>query len=91
MTSLRQLKKRFLADARVAKQYDRLEPEFAVARALIGARKRAGLTQAEIARRMGTTQAAISRMESGRQLPSTRSLVRFAQATTSRIRIVFVR
>lgn len=50
-------------------------------RKLAGLRLEAGLTQLEVARRMGTTQAAISRMESGRVLPSLVVLDKFAQAT----------
>ena len=69
--------------------YDALEEEFALASALIEARARAGLTQDEVARRMGTTQAVVARLESGRVKPSTRTLERFAKATDSRLRITF--
>ena len=69
--------------------YDALEEEFALASALIEARARAGLTQDEVARRMGTTQAVVARLESGRVKPSTRTLERFAKATGSRLRITF--
>mgnify|MGYP003608503118 FL=1 len=58
-------------------------------RALIEARARAGLTQTEVAQRMGTTQAVIARLEGGRVRPSTRTLERFAQATGTRLRISF--
>ncbi len=44
------------------------------------ARGRAGLSQTELARRMKTTQSTIARLESGRGLPSTRTLGRFAKA-----------
>lgn len=71
--------------------YDALEEEFALASALIEARGRAGLTQEELARRMGTTQAVIARLESGRVKPSTRTLERFAAATGTRLRITFER
>jgi hypothetical protein len=40
---------------------------------------------------MGTTQAVVARLESGRALPSTRTLERFAKATRSRLRISFER
>ena len=69
--------------------YDALEEEFALASALIEARARAGLTQEEVARRMGTTQAAVARLEGGRTKPSTRTLERFAKATGTRLRIRF--
>ena len=66
-----------------------LEPEFALASALIEARGRAGMTQAQVARAMGTTQAVIARLEGGRVKPSTRTLERFAKATGTRLRIRF--
>ena len=64
-----------------AKAYDALEGEFTLVNALIQARTRAHLSQAEVARRMGTTESAVSRLESGRVKPSTRTLERYAQAT----------
>ena len=69
--------------------YDVLEDEFAVASALIAARARAAMTQEEVAKAMGTTQAVIARLESGRTMPSTRTLERFAKATHTRLRIHF--
>ena len=45
--------------------YDALEPEFSIADALIRARVKAGLTQAEVAVRLGVTKPAVARMESG--------------------------
>jgi ribosome-binding protein aMBF1 (putative translation factor) len=69
--------------------YDALEEEFALASVLIEARSRAGLTQEQVARRMGTTQAVVARLESSRGKPSTRTLERFAMATNSRLRITF--
>jgi ribosome-binding protein aMBF1 (putative translation factor) len=67
--------------------YDALEEEFALAHAMIRARSFAGLTQAQLARRMHTTQAVIARLESGRVKPSTRTLERLAKATGMRLRI----
>ena len=55
------------------KAYDALGGEFALVDALIQARTRAHLSQAEVASRMGTTESAVSRLESGRVKPSTRS------------------
>lgn len=69
--------------------YDALEEEFALVMALIEARASAGLTQEQVAQRMGTTQAVIARLEGGRGRPSTRTLERFARATGTRLKISF--
>ena len=87
MTDLVPLKDRLLKASQVRADYDALAPEFEIATALIEARKRAGLSQAEVARRMGTTQSAVARLESGRVLPSAASLARYAAATESRLRV----
>ena len=69
------------------REYDALESEFALARELIGARAKAKLSQAQVARRMGTSQSAVARMESGRTLPSTTSLVKYAKAVGRELKI----
>jgi DNA-binding XRE family transcriptional regulator len=82
--SLATVKKKMLGDHEVQRAYVALDEEFGLARELIAARVRAGFTQAELARRMGTTQSAIARLESGARLPSVKTLLRFAKATDSR-------
>jgi ribosome-binding protein aMBF1 (putative translation factor) len=77
----------WLRDPEIRAAYDALDEEFALARVLIEARARARMTQADVAQAMGTTQAVIARLESGRTKPSTRTLERFAQATGTRLRI----
>jgi transcriptional regulator with XRE-family HTH domain len=64
-------------------------PEFALARAVIKARVTAGLTQAQLARRMDTTQSVIARLKSGRTRPSTQTLERPAAATGTWLKISF--
>lgn len=59
--------------------YDSLEQEFSIARALIAARSEAGMTQVEVAQRMGVSQPVVARMESGRNV-SVKSLRRYARA-----------
>lgn len=81
---------RWMQDPEYREAYDALATEFAIAEALIAARARAGLSQAELAERMGTSTAVIARMESGRAMPSGRALLRYAQATGSRIQIQLV-
>jgi ribosome-binding protein aMBF1 (putative translation factor) len=76
-------------DPDYVKAYDALEEEFALAEAFIRARAQADLTQEQVAERMGTTQAVVARLESGRVKPSTRTLERFAKATGTRLRIAF--
>jgi len=78
------LKRKMVSDREVRDTYDALEEEFNLARELIAARTRAGLTQSELALRMGTSQSVIARLESGAQLPSVKTLLRFAKATRSR-------
>ncbi len=89
MTELKRLHKRWSREARYRKAYDALQDEFVIAQAMIDARKRAGLTQTEIAKRIKTTQSVIARLESGRSLPSGRTLQRYARATGSRLAIRF--
>jgi transcriptional regulator with XRE-family HTH domain len=76
-------------DTKYRREYEALAGDFSLTAALIEARTRAGLTQAEVARRMKTTQAVIARLEGGGSKPSTRTLDRYAKATGSRLRISF--
>ncbi|MDX8515372.1 helix-turn-helix domain-containing protein [Mesorhizobium captivum] len=81
--------KEWFRDPEFVAEYEALEEEFAIAEALIKARGEADMTQEEVAAAMGTTQAVIARLESGRNMPSTRTLQRFAKATGSKLRISF--
>jgi len=81
---LQTIKRKMLADREVRAAYDALAGEFDLARELIAARVRAGLTQAEVAERMGTTQSVVARLESGARMPSVNTLLKFASATRSR-------
>src|SRR6188768_3737641 len=76
-------------DPEYVTEYDALEEEFALANALIKARANAEMTQQDVAKAMGTTQAVVARLESGRSMPSTRTLQRYAKATRTRLRISF--
>ncbi|MBM3490876.1 MAG: helix-turn-helix transcriptional regulator [Alphaproteobacteria bacterium] len=80
---------RLLRDPKVRRAYDALAGEYAIAAAVIGARVAAGLTQAELARRMRTTQSAVARLESGRRSPSLKTLQRIAKATGTRAHFEF--
>lgn len=76
-------------DPKYLEAYDSLEEEFSLASALIEARRQAAMTQEEVAAAMGTTQAAIARLEGSNNMPSTRTLQRFAKATGTRLKISF--
>src|ERR1700710_128405 len=81
------LKSRLLANPKVKAEYDALAPEFEIAAELLRARLRAGLSQAELAARMGTSQSTIARLENGHTLPSTKTLLRYAEATGSKFKV----
>ena len=89
MTKIGDLHKKWMKDPAYRKEYDALEEEFALILAVAKARRRAGLSQAQLAKRMKTTQSTIARLESGRGKPSTRTLARFAKATGHRLKISF--
>ena len=84
MKTLKLLKSELLADANTRAEYDAQAGEFGMARELIAARSRAGLTQGEVAERMGTTQSVVARLESGRRTPSLRTVQRYAKAVGAR-------
>jgi ribosome-binding protein aMBF1 (putative translation factor) len=89
MARITEMHQRWMKEPKYRKAYEALEDEFAVAKAVIAARNRAGLTQMELAKKMGTTQPVVARLEGGRIRPSLRTLQRLAQATGSRLTIRF--
>lgn len=89
MTRIKDLHAEWMKDSAYRREYESLEDEFSLVRALIEARMKAGLTQEQLADRMKTTQSTIARLESGKALPSGRTLARFAEATGTNLRISF--
>lgn len=88
--TLRELKDEMLASPDVRQAYEELAPEYEIAKAIVRARTAAGLSQAELAERMGTAQSYIARLESGRVLPSTKTLLKVAEATNTHARFDLV-
>ena len=84
MKTLKALKTELLAQPDTRAAYEAQAAEYAMARELIAARTRAGLTQADVAQRMGTTQSTVARLEAGKAAPSLRSVQRYAQAVGCR-------
>lgn len=84
-----QLKKELLKDPVVAKEYNRLAPEYAVISQLIAIRAEKKVTQKELAKSMGTKQSAIARLESGNYNPTLEFLQRTAEALGRKLTINF--
>ena len=80
MKSYSEVKKQLLKDPEIRKAYDELGPEFALITAIIQKRIEKGLTQAVLARKVGTKQSAIARLESGNYNPSLAFLEKVAKA-----------
>lgn len=87
MTSLASLRDHILSDPEALAEYERLGPIFAVVGEMVDARQSAGLTQAELARRMGTSQSVIARLESAHHMPTFDLISRYARALDRRIDI----
>lgn len=90
-----ELVEKMLADPEVKAEYERLNrEEFAILDEILAARHEAGLTQADIAERMGTKAPAIARLESalasGKHLPSLSTLRKYAAALGKRIEVHLV-
>lgn len=79
MSKWEDLEKELLSDPKVKKEYDKLAPRYTVVSALINARNKKGLTQKELAQKIGTKQSAIARLESGSINPSLEFLQKIAQ------------
>ena len=92
-SSLKRFKTRALARSEVRDACDALGAEFAFLDEVLRARAEAGLTQAEVAERVGTTQSAIARLESGalKHSPSIATLQKYAKALGYRVEVKFVK
>ncbi|MBZ9653396.1 helix-turn-helix domain-containing protein [Phyllobacterium lublinensis] len=81
------LKERWNSDPAFREAYHKIGPEMEIAFAIAEARHRANLTQAQLAARIGSSQAMVARWERGTTMPSTKSLAKVAEATGSRLRV----
>ena len=87
MTTLKGLRAKLLTDPDVKIEYDRLGPIYAVIGEMIDARQAEGLTQTDVARRMGTSQSVVARLENARHMPSFAMVNRYAAALDRRVDI----
>lgn len=85
MSDLENLRNRLLADPETAREYERLRPQFELARQVRRYREAAGLSQAELAQRMDKQQPAIARFENANVQPSIAFLQQLAEALDLRL------
>ena len=79
-----------LNDPEFKREYDALEPEFTIIKALLNAREASGLTQKDLAERTGIAQGDISKLETGNANPSLRTLQRLAAGMGMKLKLEFV-
>ncbi len=89
MRTWKSLKRELLKDKKFAKEYNKLAPEYAVISEIIKIRSEKYMTQKELAKRIGTKQSAIARLESGTYNPSLEFLQRTADALGKELVISF--
>jgi len=89
-----ELREKALKKKGVKAEHDSMEPEFTLLRELLRARQKAGLSQAEIAEKMGTKAPAVTRLESsltsGKHSPSISTLKKYAEALGCHLEIKIV-
>lgn len=89
MSKISELHQSWLKSPGYKESFDSTQTEFELARQLIETRIKRGLSQSELALKMGTSQSSIARLESGKSMPSMRTLSKFAKATNSELQIKF--
>ncbi|KKQ50578.1 MAG: Transcriptional regulator, XRE family [Candidatus Woesebacteria bacterium GW2011_GWB1_38_5] len=89
MKNWKTLKKELLKENNVKREYETLKPRYQLITELIEARRKKGITQTELAKRIGTKQTAIARIESGRANPTLLFLEKLASALDTKLTIHF--
>ena len=90
MSTVAELKARFMQEPGFAEAWAEADAEYSVIEAMLRARAEAGLTQAALAERMGTTQSAVARLEGGRVSPTVDTLRKYAKAVGKRLKVEMV-
>lgn len=85
MNNWKNLKKELLKDNKITKEYVELAPHYQLVSDLIRARIKKGLSQKELADRIGTKQSAIARIEAGNANPSIKFLEKMTRAMDSKL------
>jgi len=89
MTDFDKYVKEKLKNPEFAAQYNAFDPEFAIVKAMIEARKKSGLTQKQLSERTGIAQGDISKLENGNANPSLKTLKRLASAMDMTLKLEF--
>lgn len=90
MRTLKQYKEEQMKNPEFVKEYEAIQPEMDVIRAIVEARISQNLTQKELAERVGMNQADISKLENGTRNPSVNLLKRLAEGMGMTLKIEFV-
>lgn len=78
--SFEEVKADMLKDVEFKAEYEKLRPRYETIEQIIRARKEQNITQAELAKRVGTQKSNISRLESGNYNPSLDLLIKVAES-----------
>lgn len=90
MRSFRDSLNKRLESENFRKEYENIQPEMNIIRAIIAARKEQNITQADLAIRTGINQADISKLENGTRNPSVNLLKRLAEGMGMSLKIEFI-
>ena len=90
MKTFEEYKKQQMKDPEFVKEYEAIQPEMDVIRAIVNARTSQNLTQSELAKRTGINQADISKLENGTRNPTLNLLKRLADGMGMSLKIEFV-
>ena len=90
MTTFKEKKNELMKNPEFVKEYEAIQPEMDIIRAMVDARISQNLTQKELAERTGIHQADISKLENGTRNPSLKLLKRLADGMDMVLRIEFI-
>lgn len=87
MTTYTKLKTEMLKDSKVKKAYNEMGLEFSIIRQILDKRLKRGISQKDLAKKIGTGQSAISRLESGKYNPTISFLKKISEALGSKLEV----
>lgn len=90
MSSYAKFKKKSLENPEIRAAYNELQPEYDIIQAMIDARKSQNMTQKDLSKATGITQADISRIENGTRNPSLEMMKRLAKGMGMRLKLEFM-